>query len=155
MGIARVVCWTAATILAHGIAWGAQDVAERPQKNAEEKAVIVDRRMIWDQGKHNAFTDLVRFNDRWSCAFREGTGHGSNDGEIRVITSTDGDRWESAALLKTPDPARPDLRDAKLAVTPDGKLMLVAAGRDVKLYNYLTYTWFSDDGAYPPAGDGP
>lgn len=30
---------------------------------------------IWDQGPHNAFTDLIRFKDAFYCTFREGTTH--------------------------------------------------------------------------------
>ena len=118
----------------------------RPLKRPEAEEMLVNVQMIWDKARHNAFTDLVRFKGRWYCAFREASGHSSNDGDIRLITSKDGEAWTSAGLFKTPDPARPDMRDAKLAVTPDGQLMLIAAGRDVKYYNYLTYTWFSDDG---------
>src|SRR5690606_21409945 len=56
------------------------------------------------------------------CTFREGTGHipGLN-GTIRVIRSRDGMNWESVALLDEP---HVDLRDPKLSVTPDGRLML-------------------------------
>ncbi len=38
----------------------------------EEPARLVEVRKIWDQGPHNAFTDLVRFKNRWFCVFREG-----------------------------------------------------------------------------------
>jgi len=125
---------------------GARAVSFAPPGETDAKEMLVDVRKIWDRGTHNAFTDLVRFKGRWFCAFREASGHGSNDGNIRVITSADGKDWTSTALISTPDPTKPDMRDAKLAVTPDGKLMLIAAGRDVNYYNYLTYTWFSDDG---------
>jgi hypothetical protein len=81
---------------------------------------------IWDAAPHNAFTDLIRYQDRWFCTFREGERHvGTSDGRIRVITSDDGDTWESAALLSEEGV---DLRDSKLSVTPDGRLMLVAGG---------------------------
>ena len=30
---------------------------------------------IWDQAPHNAFTDLIRHDGQWYCAFREGEGH--------------------------------------------------------------------------------
>ena len=43
-----------------------------------------------DAAPHNAFTDLVRFEDRWFCVFREGQAHVSPDGALRVITSQDG-----------------------------------------------------------------
>ena len=55
--------------------------------------------------------------------FREGAAHVSPDGAVRVITSTDGQKWASAARL-TREGA--DLRDAKLTITPDGRLMLNA-----------------------------
>ena len=92
------------------------------------KATLIESRKIWDAAPHNAFTDLVRWKDRFWCDFREGRGHVSTDGRIRVLTSDDGDKWASAAVIEL---AGHDLRDAHLSVTPAGKLMLVggAAGR--------------------------
>ena len=69
------------------------------QETAAGKAAIVEVRKIWDRAPHNAFTDLVRFRDRWLCVFREGQGHVSPDGSIRVIASSDGRDWSSSALL--------------------------------------------------------
>jgi hypothetical protein len=92
----------------------------------ERSPELTDVRKIWDRGPHNAFTDLVRFHDRWWCVFREGTGHVSPDGAVRVLTSTDGRDWASAARLTSPTD---DLRDPKVVTTPDGgRLMLCAAG---------------------------
>ena len=85
---------------------------------------LLDVRRIWDRAPHNAFTDLVRFRDRWLCVFREGARHVSPDGALRVIESGDGERWEPAALITSPDS---DLRDAKITITPDGRLMLCGA----------------------------
>jgi hypothetical protein len=100
---------------------------------------------IWDQAPHNAFTDLVRFNDRWFCVFREGQGHVSPDGALRVITSVDGEKWESAALIQSSDS---DLRDAKITVTPDGQLMLCGAEalHDKSQHTHQSLAWFSKDG---------
>jgi hypothetical protein len=84
-------------------------------------AETVSVEKIWSEGPHNAFTDLARFNDRWYCVFREGAGHVSADGKVRVLTSDDGKSWKSSALLAH---AAGDLRDPKLAVTPDGELMI-------------------------------
>ena len=36
---------------------------------------LVSVKKIWDQGKHNAFTDLIRWQDKWYCTFREGDAH--------------------------------------------------------------------------------
>jgi hypothetical protein len=112
---------------------------------ADETAQIVEVRRIWDEAPHNAFTDLVRFRDRWYCVFREGQAHVSPDGALRVIRSEDGQQWESVARL-TSDTA--DLRDAKITVTPDGQLMLSGAGAMHKRveFTHQSFTWFSADG---------
>jgi hypothetical protein len=100
---------------------------------------------IWDQAPHNAFTDLVRFQGRWFCVFREGKAHVSPDGALRVISSTDGVVWESAALIKS---SNSDLRDAKMTVTPDGQLMLCGAEalHDKSQHTHQSLAWFSKDG---------
>ena len=108
---------------------------------------LIEARKIWDQSPHNAFTDLVRFQDRWFCVFREGKAHLSVDGSLRVITSADGGKWESAALIASPNS---DLRDAKITVTPDGRLMLCGAEalRDTSKHTYQSLAWFSKDGRF-------
>lgn len=112
-----------------------------------EEPRIVSVEKIWDQAPHNAFTDLIRFRERWFCTFREGERHaGGQDGRIRVITSPDGRSWESAALLTTEGV---DLRDPKLSRTPDGRLMLVAGGsiyRDDAFQTRVPRVAFSPDG---------
>lgn len=112
---------------------------------ASGEARLLEVRRIWDVAPHNAFTDLIRWGDRWWCAFREGTGHVSPDGVLRVLTSEDGRLWGSAARV-TLDGA--DLRDAKLSVTPDGQLMLsgAAAWRGDGPTRHRSFSWFSWDG---------
>ena len=89
------------------------------------KPELVSVRKIWDRAGHNAFTDLIRFQDRWFCTFREADAHVGSDGKLRILQSTNGSTWESAALLDEPGI---DLRDPKLSITPAGKLMLTAEG---------------------------
>jgi len=108
---------------------------------------LVQVTKIWDQAPHNAFTDLIRFQDRWYCVFREGTGHKTGAGKIRVLVSENGEKWESAALLETKDV---DLRDPKLSQMPDGRLMLlggaaVPASRD-PLTDHYSFVSFSKNG---------
>jgi hypothetical protein len=86
---------------------------------------IVSVKKIWDHGKHNAFTDLIRWHDKWYCTFRESDAHVGGDGQIRVLESDDGDKWQSAALIGE---AGIDLRDPKFSITPDDRLMIVAGG---------------------------
>lgn len=110
-------------------------------------AELVEVKKIWDAGGHNAFTDLLRWRERWWCTFREAAAHVGGDGVIRVITSADGATWEPAAALTE---AEVDLRDPKLSVTPAGRLMLVCGGsvyRGTKvLKGRRPRVSFSDDG---------
>ena len=112
---------------------------------AGQQPAVIEVRKIWDHAPHNAFTDLLRFQGRWFCVFREGNGHVSPDGSLRVITSADGRNWESAALISSPTS---DLRDAKLTVTPGGQLMLCGAEALHKPVekSHQSLAWFSADG---------
>jgi hypothetical protein len=80
---------------------------------------------IWDRAAHNAFTDLIRWRDRWYCTFREAEAHVGGDGKLRVLESTDGKAWAPVGLVEE---AGIDLRDPHLSVTPDDRLMIVAGG---------------------------
>ncbi len=106
---------------------------------------LVEVRKIWDQAPHSAFTDLIRHGDHWLCAFREGRGHVSPDGTIRIIESIDGKSWKSCAHIASPTG---DLRDPKLCLTPDGQLMLTtaAARRAPDDPMHQSVVWFSSDG---------
>jgi len=87
--------------------------------------MLLSVRRIWDQGAYNCFTDLCRHRGRWVCVFREGTAHAGDNGTVRVLTSDDGDAWHSAASLRVDGV---DLRDPKVCVTPDDRLMLLVGG---------------------------
>ena len=86
---------------------------------------IVSVVKIWDQGTHNAFTDLIRWRGKWYCSFREADAHVGGDGQLRVLESADGEKWQSAALIGEKGI---DLRDPKLSITSDDRLMIVAGG---------------------------
>ncbi len=108
---------------------------------------VVSVARIWDGGAHNAFTDLIRWRERWYCTFREADDHVGGDGRIRVLVSSDGETWSSAALVGE---AGIDLRDPKLSMTPDDRLMMVAGGSVYEGKRYLgrqPRVMFSQDGA--------
>lgn len=110
------------------------------------KLKLLSVKKIWDQGEHNAFTDLIRFRNRWFCIFREGKAHADGEGKLRVLTSRDGETWESAALIDLPGR---DLRDAKLSIAPGNRLMLVCGAADATNRNggeFLSFAGFSTDG---------
>jgi hypothetical protein len=105
---------------------------------------------IWDRGGHNAFTDLVRYKSNFYCTFREGISHVPKDtaenGRIRIIRSADLKTWDPVALLEND---RYDLRDPKLSVTPDKRLMVLMGGSHYvngKLIDMQPHVSFSTDG---------
>jgi hypothetical protein len=103
---------------------------------------------IWDKAPYNAFTDLVRFDGKFFCAFREGATHHAKDGAgvIRLLASRDGRRWEPEALVAMDGV---DMRDPKLSITPAGELMMaVGAVRDGETgpERIRTLAYFSRDG---------
>ncbi|MCA9262494.1 MAG: hypothetical protein KDA60_01550 [Planctomycetales bacterium] len=86
------------------------------------RAELIEVQKIWNAAPHCAFTDLVRWQDKFYCAFREGQQHADDRGVLRILVSTDGDHWTSAGVLSH---AEYDLRDAALAELPDGRLMVL------------------------------
>ncbi len=108
---------------------------------------LVSVEKIWDDAPHNAFTDLLHRRDRWYCTFRESNGHVGGDGRVRVLESIDGRTWGPVALIAEEGI---DLRDPKLSITPDGRLMIVAGGsvyRGTKtLMGRQPRVMFSEDG---------
>ncbi|HLU47436.1 MAG TPA: exo-alpha-sialidase [Planctomycetota bacterium] len=85
---------------------------------------LLDVRRISGDAPHAAFTDLARFKSEWVAVFREGKGHVSPDGAIRVLVSRDGREFRSAARLTASDA---DLRDPKLFQIGDELFIIAAA----------------------------
>lgn len=72
---------------------------------------------IYDDGNHNAFTDICWFNGAPYCTFRHATNHVSEDGRVLILRGTEtGERWQVVASLRS----ETDTRDPKLMVTPEG-----------------------------------
>jgi hypothetical protein len=109
-------------------------------------------KQIWSNGSHCAFTSIERFKGRYYCSFREGATHifdsnGNAEGKVRILASDDGEKWESVAFIGKEGF---DLRDPKLSVTPEGKLMVTVGGsiyRNRKLEGCVPHVIFSEDGA--------
>lgn len=108
---------------------------------------LISVKKIWDQAPHNAFTGLTRYNDRWFCIFREGEDHASLDGDLRLISSSGGEEWQSVGLFKSPHPHLTDMRDGKVDIAPDGRLMIIgAAAVHGGCKERQSYRWLSADG---------
>jgi len=123
------------------VLWGSSTVAEI----SDIEIVKVD-----DAAPHSAFTDLIRFKDTFYITFRTGTGHipgkrtGEGDGEIPILSSPDGKNWRRIACLTK---KTFDLRDPKLSVTHDGRIMVLMGGsiyKEGKLTDRIPHVSFSD-----------
>ena len=115
------------------------------QSPQSSEAEIVEVTKIWDQAPHNAFTDLIRFRDAWYCVFREAGQHGLDpEGALRIVTSRDGKTWTPTGRFASP---KGDVRDAKISITPDGRLMVSGstALTDKTHGNHQGMAWFSAD----------
>jgi len=90
---------------------------------------------IYSDENYNAFTSLLRFKERFYCAFRSGEAHVyGKDGITKIISSKDGKNWKEVASLSVQGY---DLRDPKLSVTPDGKIMVIMGGSIYEGENFL------------------
>lgn len=122
-----------------------------PHAAAQTRTISYDVQKIWDNGSHCAFTSLIRYKGRYYCSFREGATHifddkGNAEGKIRILVSKNGKRWEPLPLIGKEGY---DLRDPKLSITPDGRLMVIVGGsiyRNRQLVGRIPQVLFSDDG---------
>ena len=107
---------------------------------------------IWDHD-YSAFPSITEFRGDYYVSFREAESHifdrnGIAAGQTRILRSPDGEHWESVALLGKEGY---DLRDPKLSVTADGRLMVIMGGSvyvDRKLTDRIPQVAFSEDGRH-------
>lgn len=125
------------------IGFGALLIVGCAASTSSREDIIV--RKIWDQAPHNAFTDIIRFNDAFYCIFREGKSHVSGPtGIARLLRSKDGETWENLDSFRLDGM---DLRDPKISITPRGRLMILMDGegyQDGKVATRKPYVSFSD-----------
>jgi hypothetical protein len=77
---------------------------------------LISNQIIYEDGRHNAFTSMVKWRDRYWVTFRNGTHHRSHDGRVLVMSSADLEHW-SKPVVAIDTPA--DDRDPKLVVWQD------------------------------------
>ncbi len=118
----------------------------------------VSIRKVFDDGNHNAFTDLCRFNGRLYLTFRSCPGgHGVlPTAKVVVLASDDGGEWEQVFEFNVRDR---DTRDPHFLVFNDtlfvytGTWLCDPAAPDTRdLNDHLGYAAWSKDGA---AWEGP
>lgn len=120
---------------------------------ATARKTTVNVEKIWDNGTHAAFTSLIKYRGQYYCSFREGYSHifnaqGEADGKIRILRSRNGRKWQSVAYFGCDGV---DLRDPKLSVTPDGRMMVTIGGSVYRRRQHVEsvpMVCFSDDGTH-------
>lgn len=116
---------------------------------SELKFELIENKRIWSRGGHNAFTDIILFNDYIYVAFREASCcHFSEDGRIRILRSKDTKNWENISELNIPTK---DIRDPKFSICPSNTLCIHASARErniagITRYTYRSYVWNSENG---------
>ena len=120
---------------------------------ASPQAELVSVQKIWDRAPHNGFTDLIRFHDQFFCCFREGLDHVGGDGVLRILSSKDGGHWTDEAAITE---AGSDLRESKLAITPDGARLYMSCeasiygGTKVLRARHTSYATSTDGRVWTP-----
>lgn len=88
-----------------------------------EVPLVISLEKIWDRSRHAALTDLIKWKGEFFCIFRESDTHyGGVNGVLRFLHSPNGIVWNLLTLIEKEGW---DLRDPKLSITPDGRLMLL------------------------------
>lgn len=96
---------------------------------------------------HSGFTDLIMFKGRLICCYRQGDSHVSRDGRVEICTLEPPLNMRIYSRLTYPGA---DLRDPKLCIMPDGKIVCVAYARFTingdSTHHTVMVSWFSDNG---------
>lgn len=87
---------------------------------------ISEVRKFYGDGKHNAFTDLVKWKNSYYLGFRHASSHVSMDGVLYVFSSAALEKWEKAGEISL---SGKDLRDPKFLPMQD-KLLVYTPVRD-------------------------
>ena len=122
----------AVLLRAQGTLSAAEDSQAGLVKPTSVEKVVAD-------GKHNAFTALVRWKDQYWLAFRKGPSHAYGEADIYVLRSSDGHEWSEAHRVN----ALPDDRDPEFIATDERLFLYDPALEGPKLTSFVTYT---DDG---------
>ena len=108
----------------------------------------INTSVAYRSNKYSAFTSLEYRSNYFYCAFREANTHvstkGDDNGVIKILASKDGEKWEEVLLYELDGL---DLRDPKLSLTPDGRIMLLVEGvryDEGKSLNRNSYISFID-----------
>ena len=126
--------------------------AENPSQNTSREQERADRldgkfqtRLVWSDGKHNAFTGAASWKENVIIVFRHAEHHVSFDGQIKIIATKDGKDFSEWATISIPGK---DLRDPKIINT--GNELKIYAGavdeKDIKRWHTEPRLFTSENG---------
>lgn len=127
-------------------------LASTPAAADPPHVTVAHMRRAFHNGEHNAFTDLIRYQDRLYLTFRScPDGHNVfPTSSIIILASDDGDEWEQVHRFRV---SKRDTRDPHFVIHNDR--LLVYAGTwycgdgppdDRDLNEHLGYAVWTDDG---------
>jgi hypothetical protein len=101
---------------------------------------------VVDNKKHNAFIDMIYWNDYFYLAYRQAESHIDLNSILIIERSKDGKSWEKMNELQLENA---DIRDAKFLAFNDSRLLLYAL-KNVNFFAepYTTYYSYSADGEH-------
>lgn len=101
---------------------------------------------IVENKKHNAFIDMIYWNDYFYLAYRQAESHIDVNSRLIIKRSKDEKSWEHVSELRLKNA---DIRDAKFLAFNDSKLFLYAL-KNVNFFAepYTTYYSYSADGQH-------
>lgn len=120
------------------------------------KVEVADIRKVFDDGDHNAFTDLITFKGAFYLAFRScPDGHGvSPNASVIILKSTDAREWNQVHTFRV---AKRDTRDPHFLVFKSRLFVYTGTwysgdapaknNADLELNQHLGYAAWSKDGA--------
>lgn len=95
---------------------------------------------------HNAFTDLIYYQDTFWCAYREASTHMSLDGKVVILRLNKKNVWKLFGRIHW---AGGDMRDPKFVIDGAGELILLAGVRLAcvpnNIQHILSTSWIVND----------
>ncbi len=135
-----------------GVVLGVAGVAAISAADPLPQIKVVSVRRVFDNGEHNAFTDLVRFHSRYYLTFRScPQGHGVHPtASILVLASDDLTHWEPVHRFSVP---LRDTRDPHFLIYDDRLFIYTgcwycgeSSPKSYELNQQLGYAVWSKDG---------
>ena len=108
-------------------------------------------RKAYDDGRHNAFTALVRWQDAYWLSFRNADSHAYGEADLIVLRSPDGVKWTEAHRVN----ALPDDRDPQFLATEKRLFLYHSALLGADLTSFVSWTadgatWSKPQPVYEP-----